>query len=156
MSIGEGFGSDTLSDWCRQKDSVSLIGFVFPIQTKVFPYFPLHNSACNPQTQTTQIDAKSKISKLNMTTTCVRKMNVKKIRAPAQQSFLPQGKVSTPSGHPGPKGVAFVERPCVPKIFVGWEKFRGNREGKTKIFPSNTGQKPSHPTLEMENVSNET
>ena len=51
------------------------------------------------QTQTTQIDAKSKISKLNMTTTCVRKMNVKKIRAPAQQSFLPQGEVSTPSGH---------------------------------------------------------
>ena len=31
------FGSDTLSDWCMQRDFGRLIGYMLPIQTRAFP-----------------------------------------------------------------------------------------------------------------------
>ena len=35
-STGERFGSDTLSDWCMQRDFGRLTGYMLPIQTRAF------------------------------------------------------------------------------------------------------------------------
>ena len=110
-----------------------------------YPYSPLHNSACNPQTQTTQIDAKLKVSKLNVTWTWFRKMNVKKVRAPAQQSFFTTGEVSHLPVIRAEGCGLFRKTSIRIKIFAGWEKFQGNREGKTKIFSVEHGSKTLPP-----------
>ena len=104
---------------------------------------PLHNSACDPQTQTTQIDAIRNFE-MKMETACVWKWMWKGSRTSSAILFSTGESFSTFRSS-GPKGVAFLNRPNGEKNFCRVGKVSWKQGGKDEHFSVEHGSKTLPP-----------